>query len=175
MNTSLMNLSRTGPQNPDDYDLQSVAAHEMDEVLGIGGSGSFVGATYFGTGSPLNYPTGPVGSMDLFRYASNGVRSYTTSTSATAYFSIDGGKTKLRFFNQTQGADYGDWAPGQAGPPEVQDAYGTPGVDVDIGVNELTALNVVGYTLPTVPEPGTGTLFLGGLIVVGIICDAADK
>jgi hypothetical protein len=163
-----MNLSRTGTQNTSFYDLQAVASHEIDEALGIGGAGSFIGAN-FGTGNPLNYPTGPVGSMDLFRYSGNGVRSYTTSTSATAYFSINGGATNLTNFNQAGGgSDYGDWKGGLT--PQVQDAFGTPGVDINLGVNELTALDVVGYNLTApVPEPGSGTLLLGGLIVVGII------
>jgi hypothetical protein len=163
LNTSIMNLSRTGPQNPNFFDLQAIASHEIDQALGIGGSGSMIGNT------SLGFPTGPVGSTDLFRYSGNGVRSYTDSTSATAYFSIDGGKTNLTNFNQAGGgSDFGDWK-GVPGSPQVQDAFGTPGVDINLGVNELTALDVVGYNLVAVPEPGSGVLLVGGLIAIGIL------
>jgi len=78
LNTSIMNLARTGGQNGSFYDLQAVAMHEIDEVLGIGGPGSSLPTT-----------TGPVGPLDLFRYSAAGVRSFTTNSSATAYFSIN--------------------------------------------------------------------------------------
>ena len=155
LNLSLMNLSRTGTQNGSLYDLQAVAAHEIDEVLGIGGSGSILPST-----------SGPVRPLDLFRYSASGVRSFTTNSSATAYFSIDGGVTDLVNFNQTSGADYADWA--SSGTPQVQDAFGTPGTtNVNVGTNELTALDVIGYNLAAVPEPSTYALFgLGALAVV---------
>jgi hypothetical protein len=50
--------------------------------------------------------------IDLFRYAANGLRSY-TYTATTAYFSIDNGLTNLvNFNNDIIGADVGDWAGG---------------------------------------------------------------
>jgi hypothetical protein len=160
LNTSIMNLSRTGPQISSFYDLQAVASHEIDQALGIGGDGSMIGQSFLGN---------PAGSMDLFRYSANGVRSFTTSTSATAYFSINGGATNLTNFNQAGGgSDFGDWK-GVPGSPQVQDAFGTPGVDINLGTNELTALDVAGYTLIAVPEPGSSTLLLAGLIAVGIL------
>ncbi len=126
LNTSLMNLSRTNI-NPSLYDLQAVASHEIDEVLG----------TSSGLGG------GSISAVDLFRYDSSGNRNYTTNGD-NAHFSIDGGVTDLARYNQNAGADYGDWWSIGAHTPQVQDAYGTPGATPDLGV-EFTVLDVVGY------------------------------
>ncbi len=163
LNTSIMNLARTGSQNPSFYDLQSVAGHETDEILGIGGPGTVL----------PDATTGSVGVLDLFRYASPGVRSFTTNPSVNAYFSIDGGTTNLVNFDQNnEGADFADWGNGipnaEAGniPPQMQDSFGTPGAMVNIGPNELTALDVVGYNLAPVPEPGSMAILAAAVAMV---------
>ncbi len=147
---SITNYLRTGPQDSDKYDLQQVVMHEITEALGAGGAGSTIG------GGP------EAGSLDLFRYSADGTRSYTTDPAATAYFSIDGGATNLRFFNQYRrdgSEDYADWAtiPPNAFP-QVQDAYSTPGVQLDLNTNELIALDVVGWNVryPSVNWTGLG-------------------
>jgi PKD domain len=153
LNTSICNLDRLAI-NPTKYDLLSVVAHEIDEVLGFG---SVLNGLQ--NGSPA--PTGPVKGDDLYRYNQNGARSFNTTLSTQAYFSIDGGKTRLAQFNQTGGGDFSDWFSTAAHTPKVQDAFATPGATPNLGI-ELTRLNVLGYTpsvltLPLVTAPATQT------------------
>ena len=163
LNTSIMNLARTGSQNPSFYDLQSVAGHETDEILGIGG---------------------PVRSSQtrrlvrlvclIFSVRLPWCASFTTNPSVNAYFSIDGGTTNLVNFDQNNEgrADFADWGNGipnaEAGniPPQMQDSFGTPGAMVNIGPNELTALDVVGYNLAPVPEPGSMAILAAAVAMV---------
>ena len=170
LNFSQLNDSRPDA-NPSLYDLQSVAYHEIDEVLGIGGNAT----TLYQAGAtpPSSLPT-DVGPLDFFRYSAPGTRSFTYDPTQKAYFSIDGGKTNLVFFNQqngANGADFGDWGNPQGTaqgntPPQVQDAFGTPGGEVNLGTNELTGLQVIGYNLVVVPEPSTWAMLL---VSVGLL------
>jgi hypothetical protein len=105
------------------------------------------------------------------------VRSYQISTTIAPYFSIDGGYTDFVHFNQFgNDTDYGDWGDGVIpadgkgnSPPQIQDAFGTPGADVNIGGNELAALDVIGWSLTAqglaaetqlVPEPTSLSLLV---------------
>jgi len=148
LNTSIMNLTRTGI-DPTKYDLQTVVSHEIDEALG----------TSSGVG------TSAINPMDLFRYTQAGARTFTTAGD-DAYFSIDG-TTQLARFNQDSSGDYGDWwSVNGTQTPEVQDAFGTPGATPSLGV-ELTALDVVGYDLvATVPEPDGTVLIMAGFAIL---------
>lgn len=134
LNTSIMNLTRSGPQDPAKYDLQQVALHEMIEVLGAGGAGSKIAS-------------GQVGTLDLYRFRAKDVRSYTLDPAARPYFSINGGAGKRGYFNQDPGGDLGDWNSVLNGAPRVQDAFSTPGVQVNLVSDEWIALDVVGYEL----------------------------
>ena len=135
-NESVMNNTRTSI-DPNKYDLQTVISHEIDEVLGLGSELDSVSA---GTTST----NGPIAPEDLFRYNQSGGRSYTTSSAAEAYFSINGGTTQLARFNQDSTGDFGDWYSPGGQTPQVQDAFGTPGATPALGA-ELTALNAIGY------------------------------
>ncbi len=176
LNTSLMNLTRTAI-SASKYDLYAVVAHEIDEILGLG-SGLQLPAQYGGYIMP----------QDLFRYSSvNGQRSYTTSSTALSYFSIDGINRLVRF-NQNAGGDLGDWYSTGPHTPRVQDAYATPGVIINPSSVEYTALDVIGYNLSSaaiassqggaafagsassfalVPEPSVMMLTLLGLLGFG--------
>ena len=163
LNTSKMNLSRTGTQYSYLYDLQAVVSHEIDEVLGLGSS--------LGQGLSYSMPE------DLFRYAStsggtcSGVsgRSYTATTSAKSCFSING-STSLVQFNNTGNGDYGDWlTPANSANARVQDANGTPGTQPNLSV-EWRALDVIGYTLASTSTPEPATWMLAApLLLVGLI------
>lgn len=139
LNMSIINITRP-PGNSSHYDLFAVVAHELDEVLGttssLTGSGSL---------------TGSIDAADLFRYDGSGNRSYTNSSTASAFFSVDG-TTLLARYNQTSGGDFGDWFSPGGQTPQVQDAFGTPGATPNPGV-EFTVLDAVGWT-PT-PEPAS--------------------
>jgi hypothetical protein len=157
LNTSLTTPGSAGTGGS--YFLQVVAEHEIDEVLGLGSS-----LPDIQLGAP--FPE------DLFRYTSTpGVRSFTTSSSATSFFSIDGTTDLAQFDNQNDGGDFGDW---QSNPlpfgvqPKVQDAFATPGADPALSV-ELRALDVIGYDRvipPPVPEPGTAALLAVALAIL---------
>ncbi|MEY8690236.1 MAG: NF038122 family metalloprotease [Leptothrix sp. (in: b-proteobacteria)] len=149
LNMSLINTTRTSI-DPSRYDLQAVASHEIDEVLGISS----------GLGSNL-HPR-PV---DLFRYDASGNRTFTTSGD-NAYFSIDGGRTLLIQYNNDGNGDYGDWH--SSGTPFVQNAYGTPGATPNLARPEITALDVTGYDVKApVPEPETYAMMLLGMSMLG--------
>lgn len=144
LNFSIMNLSRSSI-DPKKYDLMAVAQHEIDEALGMGSA-----LNGLANGSPA--PTGPVGVMDLFRYDQNGARSLNTTSSAQAYFSLDG-VTDLVRFNQAQNGDYQDYYSPGGQTPRVQDAFGTQGATPNLGV-ELVGLDAIGYNLVSaIPAP----------------------
>jgi hypothetical protein len=140
-NPDLVNLTRPGT-DPENYDLQEVMEHEIDEALGTS-SALF---------SPSTIPT-EINAIDLFRYDTNLNRTFTTSGD-NAYFSVDGTNLWARY-NMDPGGDYADWwsltgywaPPGKTAGPQVQDAYATSGQYEDIGINEKAMLDVVGWTL----------------------------
>jgi hypothetical protein len=189
-NTNIMSFTRPPPNNSHLFDMQSAIEHEIDEVLGGGGSGCNLGFVPY------------VGATDLFRYATNGInallaRSWTTNNGDNAFFSVDGTNVWFRFNTDSDG-DLGDfwgvafdtntflpvyWSPVGVFPhAEVQDAFATPGffaysnnfvgypttnsyyenTSPDLGTNELTMMDVIGWTLiPHLPPPVLAVAFSG--------------
>jgi len=157
LNTSITNPGSPGSSGA--FSLTVVAEHEIDEVLGLG---SALPTPQFNAPFP----------EDLFRYDASGVRSFTTTATAKAFFSINGTTDLAQFDNQNDGGDFGDWQsnPLPAGvQPKVQDAFATSGATPALGV-ELTALDVIGYDrIASIPEPGTGVLLAAALVVLGVL------
>jgi FG-GAP-like repeat/Immunoglobulin domain len=137
LNTSITNPPGTSGA----YFLLPVVEHEIDEVLGLG------------SGLP-SVPSGTIFPEDLYRYDQSGVRTFTTTSSALAFFSINGSTDLAQFHNQIDGADFGDW---QSNPlpsgvlPKVQDAFATPRANPALSV-ELAALDVIGYDRSVAPS-----------------------
>jgi hypothetical protein len=153
LNTSITNPGSPGSSGA--FSLLVTTEHEIDEVLGLGSA----------------LPTPPSGNPfpeDLFRYDSTGARSFTTTATAKAFFSINGTTDLAQFDNQNDGGDFGDWQSNPLPPgvqPKVQDAFATSGATPALSV-ELRALDVIGYDL-IAPEPGTGVLLAAALFVLG--------
>lgn len=148
LHTSELNLSRASI-NPNKGDLLATAEHEMDEVLGL------ASALDSNASDPLP--------EDLFRYTSSGSRTYTTNGD-NAYFSIDGTSLLARF-NQNASEDHGDWWVAGTHTPQVQDASATDGATPN-PKTELVALDVIGYNLLPMPQPGITKISISGTQLV---------
>jgi hypothetical protein len=155
-----LNTHITFPGSPGSsltYFLKATVQHEIDEVLGLG--------------SALpNPPSQTIFPQDLYRYDASGNRTFTTTSTVKAFFSIDGTTRLAQFDNQNDGGDFGDWQSNPLPPnvkPQVQDAFATPFAQPALGLNELIALDVIGYDLKAaVPEPSAVALLGTGMLVV---------
>lgn len=162
------NLSTSSNGPGTNSEATSVVEHELDEVLGGGGTGTTIGQTFPGVTGTVIGPTDP------YRYQSTGATcanvdstpSHTTSTSAVACYSINGGKTGLVQMNQAGGgSDYGDFVT-PSGTPYIQDAFYTGTTNVySTASPEFTMMESIGYD--PVPEPSTLALFTGALAGLG--------
>ena len=153
LNTSITYPGGAG--SPSGYSLETVVMHEIDEVLGLGSA-----LPDYGTTNGLNAPR----PEDLYRYAANGTRSFSTSATESVYFSLNGTTDLSQFNNSNNGGDYGDWASNplpSGASPQVQDAFITGGQNITLGSNEFAALQAIGYV--QVPDPAGIALLAAGL------------
>ena len=154
-----------------------VVYHEIDEVLGIGGQGSVLQASMTATPPVINGET-TIGAMDLFRYSAPGTPSLTNSTSASSYFSINGGTSDIVAFNQSGTGDYGDWAAsGQGCYIQTYEVCSNP-MALSPSSPEGVAMQAIGYDVSTsqqVPEPSSLSIFLAGVAMLTTISTRKAK
>jgi hypothetical protein len=170
--SSTQPLSYTRPVTAGSYDAIRVIEHETDEVLGGGGAGSTLNAVA-NNSVPLSSFYGP---LDLYRYSAPHTPSFTDSTTATSYFSVDGGVTNIVGFNQNQGlslADYGDFGDflSTTGCPDyVQDAFTCPDQQADETASspEYQMMEAIGWDGGTDPVPEPMPLALLGAAIGGL-------
>ena len=141
---------------PGEIDFIGVALHEVTEIMG---RDSLLGLQLYGAGNgPMYVP------LDLFRFDSPGVRTI-SSTDGSAYFSIDGGNTNLKNFNDpNNGEDAQDFATTTPYSPDPFNAFIQTGVENDLNSLDITNMDIIGFT--PVPEPTTIALLSGSAILL---------
>ena len=112
------------------YDAIGVLEHEISETLGR--------VSYLGTGTFEGYTL--YSPMDLFRYASAGVRDLTNTA---GYFSIDGQTMVSAYNDPSNGGDAGDW--NSSGTVDAFNAFTESGVLGAISRADLLEMNALGF------------------------------
>lgn len=155
--------------SPGTYDFVGIATHEIGHALGF-----FSGVDGLDAASSLR-PAGQfssVNSLDLFRYSSLSATSHAidfTADNRSKYFSINGGATVGPAFSEGEfygdGAQASHWKDG--GDIGVMQPYVAVGVaGPRISSSDLMAMDVIGWTVSSVPEPAPTALFAIGLTAV---------
>lgn len=160
----------TKPVSNSQFDAIGSLEHELDEILGGGGAGSSMNDCITNPG----FFCGTYGPTDLYRYSALNTPSFTTSSGATSYLSVDGGATNIVAFNQNSGGDFGDFAPscGTGGGTNelIQNAFNCQGQYEDYTSlsPEFAMLEAIGWAPSNsgtpVPEPSTLALLGASLL-----------
>ena len=151
------------------FDFMDVAAHELDEALGIGSS-----LTGIANNTAIMSSSFEAEAEDYFRYSATNTRAITTNPAAFVYFSYNGGATNVARFNQdnTNFEDRNDWIYGNFGcpasPAYVQDGLVCSNQAVPVGSGpEVIVLNTLGYNTGPASAPATITSPANGSTLPG--------
>jgi hypothetical protein len=123
---------------------------------------SISGANCAANGNYLN----DLGVLDPYRYLAPEVPSFTTSSSATSYLSVDGGATSIVGFNKSSSGDLADFA----GSDTVQAAFTSSGeaAPYDTTTPEFKMLEAIGYngvsSMTDAPEPASMAMLVSGVV-----------
>jgi hypothetical protein len=140
------------------YDFIGVVQHEITEVMGRIG---FLGQGQQQFGFPFDSP------IDLFGYSSPGNLNQNTHQQGV-YFSIDGGVTSLRIYNNgSNGGDDKDWASGQNPAFDSFNAFTGSGNTSPLSLVDEESMDVIGYDL--VPEPSAVSLAGFGFVALAVL------
>ena len=147
--------------------LFGVTQHEINEVLGTSSSLSGSAAPAGNNGAPNTSIA--ANAADLFRYAANGVRSFSTNPAGgpsgcpdgtqAAYFSVNGGAANLVPYNNcANGGDYGDFAIQAPLKPQDYASDASNASALTLASPEVLLLDAIGYNLQSSITVAVGTL-----------------
>jgi hypothetical protein len=155
-------------------DFFSIVEHETDEVLGTRSCVTGCGFQLVPNGPTVNF----ISPTDLFRYHSDGTRSFGESGNQTceisdsqnACFSLDGINMLMKWNNVASLGDLGDWADVCGHVQDYAACTFTQLANRDIAPDaEIKLLDVIGYTpVAAIPEPSSGVLVVVGLALVAL-------
>jgi Putative Ig domain/Divergent InlB B-repeat domain len=123
-----------------EYSAIAAVEAQINEILGGGGQGSVLNSIPC-AGSKAEYPN--IGVLDLYRYSSPGVPTFSSCSGTTAYLSVDGGNTDIIGFNDNSAYDLGDFNT----TDNVQSAIPASGIvpSYTTASPEFTMMESIGY------------------------------